>query len=327
MYTANEILSIGSPDLFNESALKIFRYQAQNNVVYRQFLSFLKVNPAEIDHFERIPHLPVSFFKTHRVVTGDGPFEAHFTSSGTSGLNTSSHFVEDLALYQTLSEKGFEYFYGPLKDYIILALLPGYLERKESSLVFMVNSFITKYNYSESGFYLHNLEELAEKLETLDRKKGKKILLLGVTYALLDLAEKKKFSLKNTIIMETGGMKGKREELTREELHKKLKEAFGVKEIHSEYGMTELLSQAWSQGKGIFHCPPWMKISIRDMADPFTILSEGKTGAINVTDLANLHSVSFIALDDLGKLHSEGGFEVMGRIDHSDLRGCNLLIE
>jgi len=327
LYTAKEILNITSAGLFNEAVLKIFRFQAQNNVVYRQFLTFLKVNPSEITRIEQIPHLPATFFKTHRVVTGDGPFEAHFTSSGTSGLNTSSHFVKDLALYRTLAEKGFEHFYGSLKDYIILALLPGYLERKESSLIYMVNSFISKYNYSDSGFYLHNLDELAEKLESLDKKKGKKILLLGVTYALLDLAEKKKFSLKNTIVMETGGMKGKREELTREELHKKLKESFGVGEIHSEYGMTELLSQAYSKGQGIFHCPQWMKISIRDMADPFSLLPEGKTGAINVTDLANIHSVSFIALDDLGKLHSNGGFEVMGRIDNSDLRGCNLLIE
>ncbi|MFZ5552298.1 MAG: acyl transferase [Bacteroidota bacterium] len=327
MYTAGEILSIGSSDLFNESALKLFRYQARNNAVYGQFLELLKVNPAEIVCFEDIPHLPVSFFKTHRVVTGDGPFEAHFTSSGTSGLNTSSHFVKDLALYRTLSEKGFEHFYGPLAGYIILALLPGYLERKESSLVYMVNHFISKYQYSDSGFYLHNLDELSLKLETLDRKKDKKILLLGVTYALLDLSEKKNFSLKNTIIMETGGMKGKREELTRFELHKKLKNSFGVKEIHSEYGMTELLSQAWSKGNGIFQCPPWMKISIRDTADPFTLFPPGKTGAINVCDLANVHSCSFIALDDLGKLYDDGSFEVTGRMDNSDLRGCNLLVE
>jgi len=248
-----------------------------------------------------------------------------FTSSGTTGNTTSKHYVTDLSIYENSYLNGFAHFYGNIEEYTVLALLPNYLEREGSSLIYMVDDLIKKSKNSESGFYLNNLEELSEKLIQLDGK-GHKVLLIGVTFALLDLIEKQQFQLQNTIVMETGGMKGRRKELTRVELHQVLEQGFGVSEIHSEYGMTELLSQGYSKGKGVFQCPPWMKILTRDTEDALTILENQKTGGLNVIDLANYNSCSFIATQDLGKIHSHGNFEVLGRFDHSDIRGCNLMV-
>ena len=240
-------------------------------------------------------------------------------------MTQSKHLVTDLNVYEESYLKGFEHFYGNIEDYTILALLPSYLERDGSSLIYMVDDLIKKSKKSKSGFYLHNLDELAKNLVDLD-KKGEKVLLIGVSFALLDLIEKHKFKLQNTIIMETGGMKGRRKELIREELHAILCEGFGVSQIHSEYGMTELLSQAYSKGNGIFECPPWVKILIRDTEDPLTLLPKGKSGGINVIDLANVNSCSFIATQDLGKKHPDNSFEIIGRFDNSDIRGCNLMV-
>lgn len=240
-------------------------------------------------------------------------------------MSQSKHFVTDLSIYEESYLKAFEQFYGNIEDYTVLALLPSYLERDGSSLIYMVNDLIEKSKKEKSGFYLHNLDELAKNLLELDSK-GEKVLLIGVSFALLDLLEKFQFKLKNTVIMETGGMKGRRKELIREELHTILCEGFGVSEIHSEYGMTELLSQAYSKGNGIFNCPPWMKILIRDTEDALSLLPKGKSGGINVIDLANVNSCSFIATQDLGKIHPNNTFEIIGRFDDSDVRGCNLMV-
>ncbi|WP_372744924.1 acyl transferase [Lutibacter sp.] len=310
---------------FESFALEIFQFQAKNNLVYSQFLKLLKINPLEINSIVDIPFLPIEFFKSHKIVSSNSKIQETFLSSGTTGQTQSKHFVTDVSIYEESFTKGFEYFYGSIKNYTVLALLPSYLERNGSSLIYMANHFIEKSNKPKSGFYLHNLDELAKNLIELD-KKGEKVLLIGVSFALLDLVESYSFNLKNTIVMETGGMKGRRKELIREELHHILKEGFGVDKIHSEYGMTELLSQAYSKGNGIFECPPWMKIITRDPEDALTTLPEGKSGGINVIDLANINSCSFIATQDLGKTYPNGSFEVLGRFDNSDIRGCNLLL-
>jgi phenylacetate-coenzyme A ligase PaaK-like adenylate-forming protein len=310
---------------FEKRALDIFRFQAKNNLVYDAFLSYLNIDIQSIKKIEEIPFLPIQFFKSHKVLSSRSIVQRVFLSSGTAGNEQSKHFVADLAIYEESFTKGFEHFYGPISAYTVLALLPSYLERDGSSLIYMVNNFIQKSKNEKSGFYLNNLEELAQNLIELD-KKNEKTLLIGVSFALLDLLEKYKFQLKNTIVMETGGMKGRRKELIREELHQILSEGFGVANIHSEYGMTELLSQAYSKGNGIFECPPWMKILTRDTEDALTILAEGKSGGINVIDLANINSCSFIATQDLGKTYPNGSFEVLGRFDNSDIRGCNLMV-
>lgn len=321
----NEIFNIQTEHDFQNLALRIFNYQFENNAAYRSFCDLLYKHPSDVKTVEEIPFLPIQFFKSHNVVSSQEPTQITFSSSGTTGAITSKHHVTELSLYEASFRKGFEAFYGDLSKYTILALLPNYLEREGSSLIYMVNDFIEKSKKADSGFYLNNLEALAKKLEALDRA-GEKVLLIGVSFALLDLIEFKKFNLKHTTVMETGGMKGKRKELTRIELHSLLKDGFGVGKIHSEYGMTELLSQGYSKGNGIFDTPRWMKILIRDTEDPFTILENGKTGGINVIDLANINSCSFIATQDLGKLYSNGTFEVLGRFDHSDIRGCNLMV-
>ena len=272
-----------------------------------------------------IPFLPIQFFKSHEVISSTDPVQITFTSSGTTGTNTSRHLVTDLNYYEESFRLGFSQFYGNIEDYVVLALLPSYLEREGSSLIYMVEDLIERSNQPESGFYLHNYDELTEKLITLDDS-GQNVILIGVTYALLDLIEQQNFQLKNTIIMETGGMKGKRKEIIREELHEILCKGFGVSKIHSEYGMTELLSQAYSLGDGVFECPPWMEILIRDTEDALSYVSEGKTGGINVIDLANFNSCSFIATQDLGKKNPNHSFEVLGRFDNSDIRGCNLMV-
>lgn len=323
------IFEINSRTTFENISKEIFEIQFQNNEIYWSYLQALKFNPASIRNIAEIPFLPIEFFKTHKVVTKieiQKQKPLIFTSSGTTGETAGKHFVSDVSLYEKSFRSGFEYFYGNIEEHCILALLPSYLEQKNSSLIYMVDDLIRKTKNAHSGFYLHNVNELIEKINFLESQKQKTVLL-GVTYALLDLIERQKFNLEHTIVMETGGMKGKRKELVCEELHKILCEGFGVNEVRSEYGMTELLSQAYSKGNGIFHCPPWMKILIRDVNDPFTILEPEKTGGINVIDLANLNSCSFIATQDLGKAYEDGSFEVLGRFDNSDLRGCNLMVE
>ena len=321
----NEVFSIQDDEDFTNVALKVFRHQFENNNIYRSFCDLLFVHYSDVKKVADIPFLPIQFFKTHSVISSSEKIQETFTSSGTTGSITSSHLVTDLTVYRESYLKGFANFYGNIEDYVVLALLPNYLEREGSSLIFMVEDLIAKTKNSESGFYLNNLDELSEKLIALD-KNGQKVLLIGVTFALLDLIEKQKFQLRNTIIMETGGMKGRRKELVREELHQLLSNGFGVEKIHSEYGMTELLSQAYSTGDGVFKCPNWMKIITRDTEDALTILPPRKNGGINVVDLANYNSCSFIATQDLGKVYENGSFEVIGRFDNSDIRGCNLMV-
>lgn len=319
------IFDIHSEGSFQEIALCVFDFQYRNNSLYRSFCDYLKRNPKNVSHPNEIPFLPISFFKSHRVYSSTKKEDIVFTSSATTGTSVSQHFVKDLSLYRQSYLRTFEWFYNNPEDFVILALLPSYLERKGSSLITMVDDLIQLSHDKDSGFYLHNLDTLAQRLTEIDQR-GKKVLLIGVSFALLDLVEKHQFSLKNTIIMETGGMKGRRKELIREELHSILCKGFGVEKIHSEYGMTELLSQAYSKGDGIFHCPPWMKILIRDAEDALTLLPSEKTGGINVIDLANLYSCSFIATQDLGKAKPNEAFEILGRFDNSDIRGCNLMV-
>lgn len=325
MINTNAIFNISTEDEFNNLALKIFKHQFENNPVYRSFCDLLYKHPSDVRSINEIPFLPIQFFKSHDVLSNINTVEKTFSSSGTTGSITSKHHVTDLNIYKESFTKGFECFYGSIEDYVILALLPSYLEREGSSLIYMVEDFIKTSKHPESGFYLNNLSELNETLTALD-KKGKKILLIGVSFALLDLVESYQFQLKNTVIMETGGMKGRRKELVRDELHTILKQGFGVNTIHSEYGMTELLSQAYSKGNGIFECPKWMKILTRDTEDALTILPQQQNGGINVIDLANINSCSFIATQDLGKVHLDGTFEIIGRFDNSDIRGCNLMV-
>jgi len=325
MISDQDIFTISSQKQFEKIALKVFRFQYENNLVYQEFCDFLKIDKQSVKRLQQIPFLPIQFFKNHNVVSNTNEIQETFTSSGTTGMITSKHLVTDVSLYEQSYRNAFSEFYGNIEDYAILALLPSYLERSGSSLIYMVKDFIELSNNEHSGFYLHNYDELIAKLIELDNA-GQNILLIGVTYALLDLVEKQKFQLKNTIIMETGGMKGKRKELIREELHEILCDGFGVSSIHSEYGMTELLSQAYSLGNGIFECPSWMQILIRDTEDAMTYVSNGKTGGINVIDLANINSCSFIATQDLGKKYPNNSFEVLGRFDNSDIRGCNLMV-
>ena len=324
-YMQNTIFNIRNQEEFKQAALAVFKHQFKNNKVYRSFCDLLYIHPSDVTKVEEIPFLPIQFFKSRKVLSSLEEIEETFTSSGTTGSLTSKHFVTDINLYKESYLKGFAHFYGNIEDYVVLALLPNYLERNGSSLVYMVDDLIQKSNNTESGFYLDNIEELAKKLVELD-KKGQKTLLIGVSFALLDLIEMQQFNLKNTIIMETGGMKGRRKELIRAELHQLLQSGFGVSEIHSEYGMTELLSQGYSNGNGVFDTPPWMKILTRDTEDALTIQQVEKTGGINVIDLANYNSCAFIATQDLGKVHQNGTFEIIGRFDNSDIRGCNLMV-
>lgn len=309
---------------FEDIALRLFRFQASNNPVYQQYLKHLNTRIDSIQAVSQIPFLPINFFKSQAVKTGDWEPQAEFTSSGTTGSTTSRHLVYDLEFYQALSTRIFEHTYGPLTNYHIVALLPSYLERSGSSLVAMVDHFIKQSESEYSGYYLYNHQELIENLGTI--KQGKRqVILWGVTFALLDLAEAHPVDLGNAIIMETGGMKGRRRELIREEVHGYLMDRFRVPAVHSEYGMTELMSQAYSQGGGYYTCPPWMKVFTRDLNDPFQWVS-GRAGIINVIDLANFHSCAFIETQDLGRLSQPGYFEVLGRMDNSDVRGCNLLV-
>ena len=320
----SEIFTIDNQAQFEEMCMRVFRHQVNNNKVYQEFIKLLGRRPDQITRVEQIPFLPIDFFKSRDILSSSQQVETVFTSSGTTGSVPSRHLVTDLSVYRKSFTLGFEHFYGRPEDYTILALLPSYLERGGSSLVFMANELIQMSSSESSGFYLNNMEELAFNLAEMDRS-GQKILLLGVSYALLDLIALKQFKLNNTIVMETGGMKGRRREMVREELHKELSAGFGVDQIHSEYGMTELLSQAYSHGNGIFDCPPWMKVLIRDPEDPFQLLDTKRTGGVNVIDLANFNSCSFIATQDLGRAQEGASFEIVGRFDHSDIRGCNLM--
>ncbi len=320
-----DIFTVASHKQFEKIALKVFRFQYENNMVYREFCDLLKVDKGSVKSLKQIPFLPIQFFKSHKVLSTTHPVQETFTSSGTTGLLTSRHLVTDVSIYEESYRKAFASFYGNIEDYAVLALLPSYLEREGSSLLYMVDDLMELSNNPHSGFYLNNYQELINKLIELDNS-GQNILLIGVTYALLDLIEMQQFQLKNTIIMETGGMKGRRKEIVREELHQLLCNGFGVSSIHSEYGMTELLSQAYSLGEGVFECPNWMAVLIRDTEDALTYVDEGKTGGINVIDLANINSCSFIATQDLGKKYQDNSFEVLGRFDNSDIRGCNLMV-
>lgn len=321
-----KIFQIQSQKEFHKLALQVFRYQYDNVLVYQEFCNYLHKNKENVKQIEDIPFLPISFFKSHQVIVQDQKETVIFTSSGTTGTITSQHLVSDVSIYQQSFSSGFAQFYGNIENYAVLALLPSYLEREGSSLVYMVNELISKSNNPHSGFYSHNYQELIEKLEKLDQE-NQDVILFGVTYALLDVLEIKKLNLKNTIIIETGGMKGKRKELIKQELHEILSNGFGVSHIHSEYGMTEMLSQAYSHQNGIFECVSWLQILIRDPENPLEYLKNEKTGGINVIDLANINSCSFIATQDLGKKYNNNTFEVLGRFDNSDIRGCNLMIQ
>lgn len=325
MIPAQKIFSISSNSEFESVALEVFQYQFDHNAVYQEFCGHLKIEKNAVRKLKDIPFLPIEFFKTKRIVTGNSLSEMVFTSSGTTGSSTSKHFISDLSIYEQSYREGFRHFYGQITDYCVLALLPSYLDREGSSLIYMVDDLIKRSRHADSGFYLKDTVQLTNKLMELDAGKSK-ILLIGVSFALLDLVEKYQFQLKNTVIMETGGMKGRRKEMVREELHDILKNGFGTLQIHSEYGMTELLSQAYSLGDGIFKSPPWMKVLTRDTEDPLTLQEVGKTGGINIIDLANINSCAFIATQDLGKVYQNGSFEVLGRFDHSDVRGCNLMV-
>lgn len=312
---------------FNLFSLELFNYQYQQNAIYKAYILSLKIEVTDIKHYTQIPFLPIEFFKSQKVVCEEiNVNSVCFSSSGTTGQITSKHYVNDIAIYEQSFSKGFELFYGNPKDYCILALLPNYLERTGSSLVYMFDKLIQASSHPKSGFYLKNLEELKSTIELLKHTKQKTILL-GVTYALLDLAEMGVELTDDFIVMETGGMKGRRKEMLKEELHQTLKNGLNVNTIHSEYGMTELLSQAYSKQNGVFECPPWMKILIRDVNDPFSYVKSQKSGGVNVIDLANINSCSFIETKDLGKIRQDSYFEILGRFDNSDLRGCNLMIQ
>ena len=319
------LFDIAGPNNFHTRCLEIFRYQIRNNPVYREFCSLLGKNEKEVQQPAEIPFLPISFFKNRKICWGDDSKAVIFSSSGTTGITPSKHYVKDISLYERSFLTAFELFYGPPDDYCILALLPSYLDRNGSSLIYMVDNLIGKSGHPDSGFYLNEFEMLKNKLVQLNAI-GTKVLLIGVSFALLDFVEQYPMKLSNTIIMETGGMKGRRRELVREDLHNSLQRGFGVGRIHSEYGMTELLSQAYSPGFGKFRTPPWMQVLIRDPEDPLSYLPTGSTGGINIIDLANVHSCPFIATQDLGKSLADGSFEVLGRFDHSDIRGCNLMM-
>jgi hypothetical protein len=321
----NEIFRVTDDKSFEGMALEIFRFQASGCPVYREYISLLGVDPASVDSIFSIPFMPVSFFRDHTVMTGDGPAVRIFLSSGTTGVKQSRHHVINPAVYDESLERTFRIFYGDPSGYAVMGLLPSYLEREGSSLIYMVNRLMLLSGNSAGGFFPDDHEALFSAVEKA-RAAGLKVLLIGVTFALLDLAEKHPRDLSDLIIMETGGMKGRRREMIREEVHDILIKAFGVTSVHSEYGMTELLSQAYSKGEGLYRTPPWMKVLIRDSHDPMShSAEEGSSGGVSVIDLANMWSCSFIATDDLGRMHAGGSFEVLGRYDNADIRGCSLL--
>ena len=319
-----EIFNIHSEEEFVKICLQIYELQMDNNPIYSAYSQIILKGKSP-KKLEEIPFLPIEFFKTEQIICVTQKIEEIFLSSGTTG-NQSKHLVSDLSIYENSFQNAFQLFYGDITDYCILSLLPNYREREGSSLIYMVDDLIKRSNHPKSGFYLNNYKEVSETILELE-KNGQKTLLIGVSYALLDLAKDYPMNLENTIIMETGGTKGKRKELLKEELHKILKETFSLDSIHSEYGMTELLSQSYSEGDNIFKTPPWKKVLIRDVNDPLTILGKNRSGGINIIDLANIYSCPFIATQDLGRLHEDESFSVLGRFDNSDVRGCNLLVQ
>lgn len=322
-----ELFTIGNEEAFRTVTLDVYRYQYGHNDLYRRYADLTASDPERVNSVGDIPFLPISFFKTHTIQTTAFSPRIIFESSGTTGSQVSRHFVKDPVLYETSFIKAFETFYGPASDYCILALLPSYLERGSSSLVYMVKELMDRSRHPMGGFFLYDFSELSARLAELERN-GQKTLLIGVTYALLDFAEQFPAPLQYTTIMETGGMKGRKKELVRSEVHQVLMQAFGVPAIHSEYGMTELLSQGYAQGGGRFVAPGWMKVLVREEDDPKSVKGPSdkpRTGAMNIIDLANLWSCAFIATEDLGTLYPDGSFEVLGRIDNSDVRGCSLL--
>ena len=322
---SRRIFGIETPGEFETCALETFLEQYHQVPVYREFCDLLGKNPTNVQRLDDLPFLPIEFFKTHKVLRKGTEAETVFRSSGTTGSSLSQHYIADLEWYRKSFLKGFEHFYGPPSNYCILALLPSYQERPDSSLIHMVSDLISRSGHPESRFAVTNPNSLYSTLEGLEKSGERQILLLGVSFALLDLANRHPRVLERTIVMETGGMKGRRKEMVREELHQILRSGFGVADIHSEYGMTELLSQAYSKGAGLFRCPPWMQVRTRDPEDPLSYVGFGRTGGINVIDLANQDSCCFLATQDLGRLYADGSFEVLGRFDHSDIRGCNLM--
>jgi phenylacetate-coenzyme A ligase PaaK-like adenylate-forming protein len=322
----SRLFSVSDLQTFEALSLEIFNYQVRHNEVYGRFVANLGIDIQSIKELKNIPYLPIEFFKSQKIICGKSSAEAIFSSSGTSGMVRSQHLVKDLSIYRESYRKAFQLFYGDIKDYVILALLPSYQEREGSSLIYMVDDLIGLSNQEKSGYFLYDHQSLKKTLEDLKKSKTPTILI-GVTYALLDFVESHRIEFPELIVMETGGMKGKRKELLRAELHDILCVGFGVPSIHSEYGMTELLSQAYSKGNGIFYCPPWMKVTVRDTNDPLSLLGHNQTGGINITDFANIHSCSFLASQDLGKTYQDGSFEILGRFDNSDIRGCNLLVQ
>jgi hypothetical protein len=318
-------LAIKTPDDFNKQALELFQLQAEKNALYKEYLKLLNCDVLSVSHWREIPCLPVTFFKSHEVKTGSWNEQLVFTSSGTTGAVTSSHFVREPADYRLNFIANFRHFYGDPENWCFVALLPSYVERGGSSLVYMANGLIEVSKYPESGFYASDYGAVAKLLMDL-RDRNIPVLLLGVTYALVDFALANPVSFPELVVMETGGMKGRRKEMVREELHTILKSGFGVDKIHSEYGMTELFSQAYSKGDGIYECPPWMRVWLRDANDPLVNAAPYQTGGINVIDLANFDTCAFIAVQDLGRMHEDGRFEVLGRYDNSDMRGCSLLL-
>ena len=316
---------IDSQAAFEALTLKTFYFQYENNKVYRSFCDLINCHPSEVAAVKDIPYLPISFFKSKKICSFGEENMDFFSSSNTSGGSPSKHYYRQLEDYQMSFRKGFEHFFGDIEDFRVLALLPSYMERSGSSLIYMADDMIRNSAQPESGFYLNQWESLKKTIDQ-GEEKGQKTLLLGVSFALLDLVEQYSFNLQHTWIMETGGMKGRRKELTREALHDQLKKGFGVSKIYSEYGMTELLSQAYSKGEGVFECPPWMRVSARENQDPFHLLPWGQIGGLNIIDLANRDSCAFIATEDLGRVHSNSRFEVLGRLDASEIRGCNLMV-
>ena len=325
MIDTYDIFNIKNERQFSETALQIFNFQYNNNPIYGNYIKELNTDISKIKHYKDIPFLPVDFFKTHKVVSSDKNAQTVFRSSGTTGMTRSEHHIIDLKIYEESFLRTFNLFYGKPEEYVFSALLPSYSEQGSSSLIYMMQKLMHLSNKPENNFYLYNHQELFEKLNELENRRQKTILF-GVSFALLDFFEEFKIKLRNTTIIETGGMKGRKKEIVREELHKIIKKATGLKHIHSEYGMTELLSQAYAKTENKYQAPPWMKILIRDANDPFSYLEKNKSGGINIIDLANINSCSFIETKDLGKLHNDNSFEILGRFDNSDIRGCNLMV-
>ncbi|MCF8234869.1 MAG: acyltransferase [Bacteroidales bacterium] len=321
-----KIFNISSFREFNEISLQIFHYQYAMNTIYREFVEHLHVRIEDVDSIEKIPFLPIEFFRNHKILATDRPVEKIFHSSGTTSRATSRHHLVDYSLYKESILKGFKHFYGRPDKYCFLALLPSYLERANASLVFMMKELMKVSSCRWEGFFLNNINDLKKAIKKVPPT-GRTIFLLGVSFALLDLVEKHGLQVPETsVVMETGGMKGRRREIVRKELHGILAHGMGLSVVHSEYGMTELLSQAYAMARGLFYAPPWMKVLIRDFNDPLSFAADGRSGGINVIDLANIYSCSFIATQDIGKRHPDGAFEVLGRFDNSDIRGCNLLV-